>query len=70
MAIANITSKGIKKTLNEFSAEKAIGEYVSNGFDAGASIVSIDVNYSDLEAITNIIICDNGSGINHNSLAT
>jgi hypothetical protein len=70
MAIANITSKGIKKTLNEFSAEKAIGEYVSNGFDAGASIITIDVNYSELEAVTDIVISDNGSGINHNLLAT
>lgn len=70
MAIANITPKGIKKTLNEFSAEKAIGEYVSNGFDAGASIINIVVNYSELEAVTDIIISDNGSGINHNFLAT
>lgn len=70
MAIANITPKGIKKTLNEFSAEKAIGEYLSNGFDAGASIINIDVSYSELEAVTDIVISDNGSGINHNSLVT
>ncbi|MDR2206339.1 MAG: ATP-binding protein [Flavobacteriaceae bacterium] len=70
MATANITSKGIKKALNEFSAEKAIGEYVSNGFDAGASIVNIDVKYSEFGNATEIIIRDNGCGIDYDYLST
>ena len=37
-----ITSAGIRKILNKYTPERAIAEYVWNGFDAKATVVNID----------------------------
>lgn len=37
-----ITSAGIRKILNKYTPERAIAEYVWNGFDAKATIINID----------------------------
>ena len=36
-----ITSAGIRKILNKYTPERAIAEYVWNGFDAKATVVNI-----------------------------
>ena len=36
-----ITSKGIRKVLNKYTPQRAIAEYIWNGFDAHAKVVKI-----------------------------
>lgn len=65
---AEITTKGIQKTLNKYTPERAISEYVWNGFDADASIVQIHFHRNSLTAIDTISIIDNGIGIEYTKL--
>ena len=46
-----ITSSGIKKVLQKYSAERAIAEYIWNGFDAKASKVCLDYSFNELGSI-------------------
>lgn len=66
-----ITSAGIRKILNKYTPERAISEYVWNGFDAKATVVYVDfeIDSSDLDTIKHIRISDNGTGINHDELS-
>ena len=59
-----ITSAGIRKILNKYTPERAIAEYVWNGFDAKATVVNIDfeIDNAELDTIKNIRITDNGTG--------
>ncbi len=71
MSDLRVTSKGIRKALKKFSPEKAITEYIWNGFDAKATTVSININYISegfLKSISSIDITDNGTGINYKHL--
>ena len=65
-----ITSSGIKKALRNFKTEKAICEFIWNGFDAGATVV--ELNYAthddELGGIKELRISDNGSGIDFGTL--
>lgn len=65
-----ITSTGIRKMLNKFTPERAISEYVWNGFDAKATTVNIDfeIDENDLENLKYIRITDNGTGICYDEL--
>lgn len=65
-----ITSKSIQRILKKFTPERAIAEYVWNGFDANATEVSINIIYSDNEfgLADSIEIKDNGDGICHEQL--
>lgn len=65
-----ITSRGIKKVLNKFTPERAIAEYIWNGFDANATDIHISITSSELNIIEKIIIQDNGTGIDFNTLDT
>lgn len=60
-----ITSSGIKKILDKFSAEKAIAEYIWNGFDAKATEIHLDFTIAskELDTYSKIQISDNGEGI-------
>ncbi len=60
-----ITATGIRKILNKYSPERAISEYIWNGFDAKATIVSInfEVDSEELDIFKSIRILDNGTGI-------
>lgn len=69
MQETRITSGGIKNALSEFNIEKAISEYVSNGFDAGASKIDINISYDKFESVEEMTISDNGKGINYDLLA-
>ena len=40
-----ITTKGIQKVLNKYTPERAVAEYVWNGFDADAS--NVDRSFSE-----------------------
>lgn len=65
---AEITTTGIKKSLKKFTPERAISEYVWNGFDADASSVEIHFHENSLGAIDSISIVDNGIGIDYTKL--
>ena len=60
-----ITSIGIRKILNKYTPERAIAEFVWNGFDAKAKNVHIDFETDSLEFDTykSIKISDDGNGI-------
>ncbi len=64
-----LTSRGIKKVLNKYTPERAIAEYIWNGFDAHATEVritySIETNFN---GITRIEVADNGDGIKYEEL--
>lgn len=63
-----ISAKGIQKSLNKFTPERAISEYVWNGFDADATNVDINIAENELNSITKIVISDNGIGIDYQKL--
>ncbi len=65
-----ITTPAIKKHLKGYTAEKAIAEYVWNGFDAGASKVEISFmdNGLGLGGFSSLKIVDNGMGISFSEL--
>lgn len=47
---------------------KAIAEYIWNGFDAGATCVTIRYHANPLGGVDDLWIIDNGSGINYDTL--
>lgn len=65
-----LSSTGIRRMLKKYTPEKAIAEYIWNGFDAKAKQVTIDfeVESSVLDTIRSITIVDNGSGICYDDL--
>lgn len=64
-----ITSEGIKNSLQKYKPLQALAEYVWNGFDAQASCVNIEVNLNVLEGIGFIRITDDGNGIDRSLLS-
>lgn len=46
----------------------AISEYVWNGFEANATKVSIEYTHNEAFGVKELIIKDNGEGINYNEL--
>jgi len=67
-----ITSEGIiaalrKQKYSENTFPRSIAEYIWNGYDAGASIVEIDFEYSSA-GLRKLIIRDNGCGIQYDEL--
>ncbi|QFP78556.1 ATP-binding protein [Deinococcus sp. AJ005] len=65
-----INSQGIRRILKKYTPGQAIAEYIWNGFDAGASTVSLDFKVGGIPngALESLKISDNGSGISHLSL--
>lgn len=65
-----ITSKSIQKILKKYTPERAIAEYIWNGFDANATELSVNIVYSenDFGLIDSIEIIDNGDGICYEQL--
>lgn len=68
MAKIKITPAGIKRSLKNYNYLQAIGEYVWNGFDAGAQVIRLAFTQDELQGIKRIEIQDNGCGIQHESL--
>ena len=63
-----ITPKGIEKALQEYTPEKAIAQYIWNGFDAKASLISVNVELNPIKFIESISVTDNGYGIPRDDL--
>lgn len=65
-----ITSSGIKKVLQKYTAERAIAEYIWNGFDAKAAIINVDfeIDSKEFDTYKAISISDNGEGIIYEDL--
>lgn len=61
---AKITSKSIEQSGLPSDYKKAIAEYIWNGFDANASIVTLDFDANEIGHIEEFSILDNGTGIN------
>lgn len=59
----SIDVAGIKKDYKD-----AIMEYIWNGFDADATKVDLTYNVNELGGISEIRICDNGTGINFENI--
>lgn len=59
-----ITSKGIRKVLNKYTPQRAIAEYIWNGFDAHATVVKVSTeSEKTYDSIINVLVSDNGDGI-------
>lgn len=67
-----ITSVGIRKVLNKYTPERAISEYIWNGFDAKATTIKIDFEFEDqeLDTVKEIKVTDNGIGICYEELTS
>jgi hypothetical protein len=65
-----LSSTGIRRMLKKYTPEKAIAEYIWNGFDAKAKIVRIDfeVESEELDTLKSITVVDDGNGINYDEL--
>lgn len=65
-----LSSTGIRRMLKKYTPEKAIAEYVWNGFDAKAKKIVIDfeVDSKELDTIKSITIIDDGNGICYDDL--
>ena len=59
----SIDVAGIKKDYKD-----AIMEYIWNGFDADATRVDLTYSTNELGGISEIRICDNGTGINFENI--
>lgn len=63
-----VTDNSIKSGVTS-DVNKAICEYIWNGFDAHAKHISIDYQASELGAISSLSIKDDGDGINRSTLS-
>ena len=59
-----ITSQGIKKFLKKYKPERAVAEYIWNGFDAHATEIHVDFKFEQsFKSLTELSVSDNGDGI-------
>ena len=63
-----ITPAGIQKNLKNIKPLDAICEYIWNGFEANAKKVSIEYTLNEAFGVKELIIKDNGDGINYDEL--
>jgi len=63
MANIQISTVGVKKSLQKYKPLKALVEYIWNGFDAKANFVSVNCGLNKLGGIETISVTDNGYGI-------
>lgn len=63
-----ITPAGIQKNLKNIKPLDAICEYIWNGFDANASMIEVKLIENDFGILNQIVISDNGTGINYEEL--
>lgn len=67
-----INTKGIKSSLKANFSEKkyykSVAEYIWNGFDAQATEVELEYEFSSGGILKKLMIKDNGHGINHKEL--
>ena len=64
-----ITPRGIRKVLNRYTPQRAIAEYIWNGYDAHANEIRVTATSDDVfGSIINVIVKDNGDGIIYEQL--
>ncbi len=63
-----ISTSGVKKSLNKYTPIKSLVEYMWNGFDAKATKVEIICHKNEMGAVTCIEVKDNGYGISKEKL--
>ena len=65
-----LSSTGVRRMLNRYTPERAMAEYIWNGFDAKATVVCLDyeIGSQELDTIQSITISDNGNGICYDDL--
>ncbi len=64
-----ITPRGIRKVLNKYTPQRAIAEYIWNGYDAHANEVRVNTISEDtFGSIIKVIVKDNGDGIVYEQL--
>ena len=65
-----ITSSGIKKVLQKYSPQRAIAEYIWNGFDAKATVIDVEfeIDSPEFDTYKSIRVTDNGEGIVYEDL--
>ena len=64
-----ITSRGIRKVLNKYTPQRAIAEYIWNGFDAHATVVKVvTIKETAFDGLVRIAVEDNGDGIIYEQL--
>lgn len=51
MGKIQITTKGISKFLKAYTEEKAISEYIWNGFDAEADIINVITTVNKMDRV-------------------
>lgn len=64
-----ITPRGIRKVLNKYTPQRAIAEYIWNGYDAQATEIRVIATADDVfGSIIKITVKDNGDGIIYEQL--
>ena len=64
-----ITPRGIRKVLNRYTPQRAIAEYIWNGYDAHAHEIRVTTTSDNVfGSIINVIVKDNGDGIIYEQL--
>lgn len=64
-----ITPRGIRKVLNKYTPQRAIAEYIWNGYDAHAKEVRVNtICGNTFDSIIKVVVRDNGDGIIHEQL--
>lgn len=64
-----ITPRGIRKVLNKYTPQRAIAEYIWNGYDAHATEVRVDtISENVFDSIIKVSVKDNGDGIIYEQL--
>ena len=59
-----ITPRGIRKVLNKYTPQRAIAEYIWNGYDAHANEIRVTATSDNVfGSIINVTVKDNGDGI-------
>ena len=70
MGKIQITTKGISKFLKSYTEEKAISEYIWNGYDAEADTIKVITTFNKMDRVEKIEIIDNGTGIEFDKLSS
>ena len=64
-----ITPRGIRKVLNKYTPQRAIAEYIWNGYDAHATEIRVNATADDVfGSIIKVTVKDNGDGIIYEQL--
>jgi len=64
----NITDRSIESAGIPKDYKEALAELIWNGYDAGSSQVEILFDTNEIEHVNQLIVKDNGVGINHQNL--